>query len=68
MVLALGPLLSHVSRHFSLEEGDLVLTGTPDGVGEVRAGDTVTAGIGDSGGDLVTITFHVTTNDMKICS
>jgi len=33
------PLLSHASEFFTLEPGDVVLTGTPAGVGPVVAGD-----------------------------
>lgn len=30
---------------FTLEPGDLILTGTPEGVGPIEAGDVVVAGI-----------------------
>ncbi|KHF24574.1 fumarylacetoacetate hydrolase family protein [Solemya velum gill symbiont] len=32
-------LISYISRYFTLEPGDLVLTGTPSGVGSLNAGD-----------------------------
>lgn len=35
-------LVSHISHYFSLQPGDLVLTGTPKGVGPLFAGDEVT--------------------------
>ena len=38
-------LLEHIATFFSLEEGDLVLTGTPEGVGPVEPGQRVRAGI-----------------------
>jgi 2-keto-4-pentenoate hydratase/2-oxohepta-3-ene-1,7-dioic acid hydratase in catechol pathway len=34
-------LLSFISRVMTLEPGDLVLTGTPAGVGKLEAGDEV---------------------------
>jgi len=47
-----SPRLSHngrapgcqVSRYHTLEEGDLLLTGTPEGVGACAPGDVLTAG------------------------
>ncbi len=38
-------LISHISRFFTLEPGDVILTGTPEGVGPIKPGDVVTAGI-----------------------
>ena len=34
-----------MSDYFTLEEGDLILTGTPSGVGPVRGGDVVSCEI-----------------------
>lgn len=36
-------LISYISSIMSLEPGDLILTGTPEGVGELKNGDLVTA-------------------------
>mgnify|MGYP000677425634 CR=1 FL=1 len=33
------PLIVHMSSYFTLKPGDIVLTGTPKGVGELRNGD-----------------------------
>lgn len=44
-------LLKHCSSIMTLEEGDLLLTGTPAGVGPIQAGDKVEAGL-VSEGDL----------------
>lgn len=38
-------LVSYISHLFTLEPGDVILTGTPEGVGPINVGDTVTAGI-----------------------
>lgn len=40
MLLPPKECLGHISQYFPLEAGDLVFTGTPAGVGEVRPGQT----------------------------
>ena len=55
MIFNVPTLLSFISQYFTLEEGGLVLTGTPSGVGPVRSGDTITGGIPG----LVDIKFDV---------
>ncbi|WP_133406464.1 fumarylacetoacetate hydrolase family protein [Parashewanella tropica] len=39
MLVNIPDLLSYISQHFTLEKGDIVLTGTPAGVGELIKGD-----------------------------
>jgi 2-keto-4-pentenoate hydratase/2-oxohepta-3-ene-1,7-dioic acid hydratase in catechol pathway len=41
MVFSIPVLLAHISRIMTLEPGDLIATGTPDGVGPLGAGDEV---------------------------
>ena len=41
LVWRIEELASYVSRHMTLEPGDVVLTGTPPGVGPLTAGDRV---------------------------
>ncbi len=41
LIWGLGELVSYASRYMTLEPGDLVLTGTPAGVGPLAAGDRV---------------------------
>ncbi|MFW8633763.1 fumarylacetoacetate hydrolase family protein [Cribrihabitans pelagius] len=45
MVWPVAELLSHLSGFYHLRPGDLVLTGTPAGVGPVAAGDSIRGGI-----------------------
>lgn len=45
MLFRIPRILSEISRVMRLEEGDLVLTGTPKGVGQVDVGDVMKAGI-----------------------
>ena len=47
MIYNIPFLISFVSQYFTLESGDLLLTGTPDGVGPVKSGDQIEIGIGD---------------------
>ena len=47
MVFTIPHLIGYISRIMSLETGDLILTGTPSGVGPVVSGQTITAGLGD---------------------
>jgi 2-keto-4-pentenoate hydratase/2-oxohepta-3-ene-1,7-dioic acid hydratase in catechol pathway len=41
MVFSIPFLLAHASKYMTLEPGDLLLTGTPAGVGQIAPGDTV---------------------------
>ncbi len=41
MVFSIPFLVAHVSRIMTLEPGDLIATGTPEGVGPLAAGDEV---------------------------
>lgn len=38
MIFAIPSLVAEMSRHFTLEPGDVILTGTPAGVGELSRG------------------------------
>ena len=41
MVFSIPFLIAHISRVMTLEPGDLIATGTPDGVGPLASGDVV---------------------------
>lgn len=41
MIFNFDRIVSHVSRFVTLEEGDCIFTGTPQGVGEVHVGDVL---------------------------
>jgi fumarylpyruvate hydrolase len=60
MIWNVESLLAELSALFRLEAGDLVYTGTPAGVGAVRPGDTVVAGIDGLGTLTNTITAPLT--------
>lgn len=41
MLVPVVPLLADISQFFTLHPGDVVLTGTPEGVGPLKAGDNL---------------------------
>ena len=45
MIFTIPFLISWISERFKLESGDVILTGTPSGVGPVKAGDLVEASL-----------------------
>jgi len=47
MIYSVGEIVSFASQSLSLMPGDVILTGTPSGVGPIRAGDELEAQIGD---------------------
>lgn len=55
MIFSIPYLISYISEFISLEEGDLILTGTPKGVSAVQEHDELEAGIED----VVTMNFRV---------
>ena len=49
MIFTVPWLISYVSKYMTLEIGDVLITGTPEGVSEIRPGDTVVATVKDVG-------------------
>lgn len=49
MIFSIPSLISYLSSIFTLNPGDLVFTGTPDGVGAIHSGDIITSEIPDLG-------------------
>lgn len=50
MIWSVPEIVSHLSRFYHLEPGDLIYTGTPEGVGALGPGDEITGridGVGD---------------------
>ena len=56
MINRIPQIIAHISAIFTLEPGDVILTGTPAGVGQVRAGDVMTAEIGTVGRLTIPVT------------
>ncbi|KAG2182383.1 hypothetical protein INT43_007313 [Umbelopsis isabellina] len=61
MIFETSALIAYVSTIMKLEAGDVLLTGTPSGVGPIRPGDIVTAGLKPFGAekDLINLKFDV---------
>jgi len=59
MIFPIPKLIEHVSSIMTLQENDVILTGTPSGVGPVQPGDHVTAGLSNPGqeAELATLEF-----------
>jgi acylpyruvate hydrolase len=43
MIFSFDFIIAYLSQYFTLKKGDLILTGTPEGVGPVKQGDRLTA-------------------------
>lgn len=56
MIHTVTQIVSHISTIFTLEPGDIILTGTPAGVGPLVSGDRVRAEISGVGSLTVTVT------------
>lgn len=59
MLFRIPHLIKHVSSIMKLEEGDLLLTGTPSGVGPITPGQKLTAGLTQNSDELDQISFDV---------
>lgn len=55
MINTVAKIINYLSGIFALEEGDVILTGTPAGVGRVQAGDRMEASIAGVGSVCVTV-------------
>lgn len=56
MIFSMGELISYISTVMTLEPMDIIATGTPEGVGPMKDGDTIEAGIEGIG--VLTFTAH----------
>lgn len=58
LILGVAQLIELASGFYTLEPGDLIFTGTPDGVGPIVAGDTIRAAISRIGAMEVRVRGH----------
>lgn len=47
LIFSVDEIIAYVSRFFTLKTGDLIFTGTPSGVGQLKRNDNLVAFIGD---------------------
>lgn len=65
MLFRIARQLSDISKVMTLEKGDIVLTGTPKGVGRVEAGDVMEAGIRVQGQEVEEARLRVEVRDRE---
>ena len=58
LILGVAELIALASRFYTLHPGDIIYTGTPDGVGPIVAGDVISASIGGIGSMEVQVRGH----------
>jgi len=46
MIFSIERIIEFISEVMTLKRGDLILTGTPEGVGEIVEGDVIEANLG----------------------
>ena len=56
MIVKVPEIIFTISRFVELKPGDLIYTGTPDGIGPISAGDTIKAGIAGLGEVILQVT------------
>jgi acylpyruvate hydrolase len=59
MIFSIPDLIVYISKYITLEHGDLILTGTPAGVGPVKRGDQIEAGMNGENNFKYTMKFNV---------
>ncbi len=47
MIFPFNKIITHISKFYTLKISDLIYTGTPEGVGAVKSGDTLKGFIGE---------------------
>ena len=62
MIFRIDEVISYISNIFTIERGDLIFTGTPEGVGRIKNGDIIKAEIFD----FVSIGCRVKLNSVEI--
>jgi fumarylpyruvate hydrolase len=55
LIWSVAETVSYLSKFFRLEPGDVIFTGTPEGVGPVKSGDTMKVGVERLGELTVTV-------------
>lgn len=59
MIFKIPQIISYISTYFTLEHGDLILTGTPSGVSGVRNGDIIEAWLSENNKIVAEIKYPV---------
>ena len=51
--------LEYITKYITLNEGELILTGTPHGIGPIQVGDKLYASMSENGSLLMEMNFLV---------
>lgn len=65
MLFQIPRMLSDISKVMTLEEDDVVITGTPKGVGQVKGGDVMSAGLVVDGKEIEEAKMEVLVEDAQ---
>lgn len=64
MYYKIGDQLEQITKYVTLNQGDLILTGTPSGIGPINVGDQLRANLKQNGEVLVEMSFNVEEESM----
>lgn len=59
MHFKIDEIIAYVSQFYTINEGDIILTGTPEGVGPIKPGDAVAGYLRDEGKEVGRLLFEV---------
>ena len=59
MHFKIDDIIAYASQFFTINEGDIILTGTPEGVGPIKPGDKVSGSLKEEGKVLGKLLFEV---------
>jgi 2-keto-4-pentenoate hydratase/2-oxohepta-3-ene-1,7-dioic acid hydratase in catechol pathway len=66
LILGVAELIEFASSFYTLQPGDVILTGTPEGVSPIRPGDVILAEISDLGTMTVYVSAKAEALDQKV--
>ena len=68
MYYKIGETLEQITKYVTLNQGDLILTGTPSGIGPINVGDKLKANLKQDGKVLVEMNYLVEEEQDEVTS